>query len=126
MPEGEWFFIPALEFEPTQWKILANEPLIRGRGKPHTAEYLYRTGGTTVYVSRQHPNGLSEENYHRLMQSGKANAGEFQVRRLNPEVYVKGRVTHADHKTILLNDWHHVVPNTENKAASMRHLAFID
>jgi hypothetical protein len=28
-------------------------------------------------------------------------------------VYVKGRITHADHKTVLLDGWHRVVPNTE-------------
>jgi len=38
----------------------------------------------------------------------------------------KGKITHPDHKTILLYDWHRVVPNTENRAASMKHLAFID
>ncbi len=124
--QGEWFFIPEPDINPPQWVILADEPLIRGRGKPHTAEYLYRTGGTFVYVNKKYKNGLSEANYRRLVQSGQAKAGDFHLRRLDPIVYVKGRITHADHKTVLLDGWHRVVPNTESKAASMRHLAFID
>ena len=124
--QGEWFFIPELNVNPPKWMIIHDEPLIRGRGKPHTAEYVFRTGGTTVYVNRQYPNGLSEENYRQMVQEGKAKASDFRVRRLDPKVYVKGRITHADHKTVILNDWHRVIPNTENRAASMNHLAFID
>jgi len=124
--QGEWFFLPETNINPPKWMILSDEPLIRGSGKPHTAETLYRTGGTTVYVNRQYPNGLSEENYRRLVQEDKAKAGDFRVQRLNPKVYVKGRITHSDHKTVILNDWHRVVPNTEHLAVSMSHLAFID
>ena len=124
--QGEWFFIPEADFKPIKWMIIRDEPLIRGQGKPHTAEYVYRTGGTTVYLSREYPNGLSEAEYRRLLQLGEISANGFQVRRLDPEVYVKGRITHADHKTVLLDTWHRVVPNTENRAASMKHLAFID
>lgn len=124
--QGEWFFIPEPDMHPPRWMILRSEPLLRGRGKPHLAEFVYRFGGTTVYVSRQHPNGLSEENYRRMVQAGQIVASDYQVRRLNPEVYAKGRVTHADHKTVMLHDWCRVVPNTENRAASMKHLAFID
>lgn len=124
--QGEWFFVRAPELEPPKWLIIRDEPLIRGRGKPHLAEYLYRTGGTTVYINRQYPNGLSEADYRQLILDRKASRSDFQVRRLNPEVYVKGRITHSDHKTVLLDGWHRVVPNTESRAASMRHLAFID
>ena len=124
--QGEWFFIPATEIEPPQILIIHDEPLIRGRGKPHMAEYLYRTGGRTVYFNRQYRNGLSEAEYRRLVQSGEVSARGFQVQRLDPTVYVKGRITHPDHKTVLLDGWHRVIPNTESRAASMRHLAFID
>lgn len=124
--QGEWFFIPAPDVEPPKWVILCNEPLLRGRGKPHMAEFVYRYGGTPVYVSHKYSNGISEATFRQLVWSGKAVANDFQLRRLDPKVYVKGRITHADHKTVLLNGWHHVIPNTENRAASMRHLAFID
>ena len=41
-----------------------NEPLRRGNGgKPHWAEFCYRTGGETVYVCSRHPNGVTEAQY---------------------------------------------------------------
>jgi hypothetical protein len=43
--------------------VLRKEALRRGRGKPHMREFLHRVGGTTVYVCRQHPNGLIEREY---------------------------------------------------------------
>jgi hypothetical protein len=46
--------------------------------------------------------------------------------RRNPEVYVKGRIRHPDHKTTVLPGWHRVVPNTENRAAAGRNVAFLD
>ncbi|MDR2755531.1 MAG: hypothetical protein LBC20_07465, partial [Planctomycetaceae bacterium] len=56
--QGEWFFVPAPEIEPPKWLIIRNEPMVRTNGgKPHTAEYLYRTGGTLVYINREYPSG---------------------------------------------------------------------
>ena len=46
--------------------------------------------------------------------------------RRNMGVYVRGRVRHADHRTIVLNDWHSVLMNTEVQAKAMRNLAFLD
>ena len=40
-------------------------------------------------------------------------------------MFVRGKVRHADHKTVDVDCWHQVVMNTENQAA-MRHIAFID
>ena len=50
----------------------------------------------------------------------------WRVMRRNPQVYVKGRISHADHKTIVLPGWHRVLMNTENQAAAMSHVAFLD
>ena len=44
----------------------------------------------------------------------------------DPETYVKGRITHPNHKTIDLPLWHPVVPNTESQARAMRNVAFLD
>ena len=90
-------------------------------------EFLVRTGGELVYVSREHPQGLSETRYRRLIakKPKAANLGWIAQRR-NPAVFVRGRVRHPDHKTIQLDCWHQVVMNTENQAASMSHLAFLD
>ena len=40
--------------------------------------------------------------------------------RRNMQVMVKGRISHPDHKTILLRGWHMVVMNTENQSDAMR------
>jgi hypothetical protein len=50
----------------------------------------------------------------------------WRVMRRDAGVYVCGKIRHPDHKTVKLNGWHRVVPNTESQAASMRHLAFLD
>ena len=67
--QGEWFFVPAPGVVADEKLILRNEPLRRGRGKPHMCEQLYRVGGTTVYVCRQHPNGLTEKEYKALSEA---------------------------------------------------------
>ena len=46
--------------------------------------------------------------------------------RRNPLVYVRGRVRHADHKTIMLHGWHRVLMNTERQSQAMRNVAFLD
>jgi hypothetical protein len=44
----------------------------------------------------------------------------------NPEAYVKGKISHVDHKTITLQVWHRVVMNTEGRSLAMRHVVFLD
>jgi hypothetical protein len=125
--QGEWFFIPEpnLVVDP-QW-VLSNEPLARGRGKPHWAESLFRSGGVNVYVCFKYPQGLSEPAYQRLIGENPAKRRlPWRVMRQNAGVYVRGKIRHPDHKTVNLNGWHRVVPNTESQAASMGHLAFLD
>ena len=65
--QGEWFFIPEPGLVVDKRLVLRHEPLARGRGKPHWAEFLYRTGGETVYVSRDYPQGLTEPEYKALL-----------------------------------------------------------
>ena len=49
-------------------EVLRNKPLTRGNGgKPHWAEFCYRTGGETVYVCSQHPNGAAEIQYKGIL-----------------------------------------------------------
>jgi hypothetical protein len=125
--QGEWFFVPAGERRVPEVLILRNEPLRRGAGKPHRCEELVRIGGETVYVSPQHPNGLTVNQYRKVT-SRKPELRNLQwvVQRRNPEVFVRGKVSHADHKTIVLNGWHQVLMNTETQAVAMQHVAFID
>ena len=125
--QGEWFFVPVTGMAVDPLLVIRNEPLIRGRGKPHIAEFVYREGGQRVFVSREYPNGLSESRYRQLLKKDPTKARlRWSVLRQNPQAYVRGTVRHPDHKTIRLDEWHRVLTNTENQAPSMRHLVFID
>lgn len=126
--QGEWFFIPApSSFVVDPKTIFRNEPLRRGGGKPHMCDELVRLGGETVYVSFRHPQGLTESRYRKLLsRDPELRHLQWVVQRRNPTVFVRGRVRHADHKTIVLSGWHEVLMNTETQAAAMRHVAFID
>lgn len=125
--QGEWFFVPVAGLVVKPLLVIRNEPLIRGRGKPHVAQFVYRTGGRMVYVSSAYPQGVSETRYRRLLADDPSQAHlRWSVVRQNPEAYVRGTVRHPDHKTIRLDAWHRVFTNTENRAPAMRHLVFID
>jgi len=41
-------------------------------------------------------------------------------------VYVRGRIWHPDHKTVVLDGWHRVLMNTENLAPGARAVVFLD
>lgn len=126
--QGEWFFVPVPDWvRVNENLILRNEPLRRGGGKPHMVEELVRDGGETVYVSPQHPNGLTPRQYEVLIsRKPKLRNLNWITQRRNPQVFVRGKVRHADHKTIVLNDWHQVLMNTETQSVAMRHVVFID
>jgi hypothetical protein len=123
--QGEWFFIPVPDARVEKLLIWRNEPIARGGGKPHVCEELYRFGGETVYVSGGAPNGLSEEQY-RVLSDGERSRWTWRVMRRNPKVYVRGRVRHPDHQTVVLDGWHEVLSNTENLSHAMRNVAFLD
>jgi hypothetical protein len=126
--QGEWFFLPAPDLHVEKKAILRNEPLSRGNGsKPHWAEYLYRSGGEPVYVCNEYPQGLRLGAYVQLLRD-KPRAKTWNWRRMvrNPEAYVKGQISHPDHKTISLHVWHKVLMNTEGQSQAVRHVVFLD
>lgn len=124
--QGEWFFVPVTRVAMNPLLLLRNEPLVRSRGgKPHVCEQLFRFGGETVYVSPGAPNGLSEEQYSALSE-GERRRWNWSVMRRNPKVYVRGRVRHPDHETVVLNGWHEVFSNTEHLSYAMRNVVFLD
>lgn len=126
--QGEWFFVPIENgASVNQRMILQNEPISRGGGKPHMCEELVRQGGQLVYVSNHYPQGLTEDQ-RRILLRDKPELRHLHwvAQRLNPSVFVRGRVRHPDHKTILLDGWHQVMMNTENESLAMKHVAFID
>ena len=84
-------------------------------------------GDSIIYVCDEFPTGVTQERYARLQRQNPASRGwNWQVRRRNPQLYVKGRVSHPDHKTIELREWHRVLMNTENQSAAMSNVAFLD
>lgn len=122
--QGEWFFIPS-DFTPDPILILRNEALSRGNGsKPHMAQYAYRYGGEAVKVCEKYPSGLTLVQYANLIKR-KPSAVKFnwQDRRRNAAVYVRGKIRHADHATIVLTSWHRVLMNTERHSETV---AFLD
>jgi hypothetical protein len=125
--QGEWFFVPAPSLVADEKLVLRNEPLRRGAGKPHLVEELFRNGGETVHVCSQHPNGLTEREYRRLLRSNREAAGwRWRVMRRNMRVYARGTVRHRDHATIMLPFWHQVLMNTETQSRTMANVAFLD
>jgi hypothetical protein len=126
--QGEWFFLPMPKLHVEKKLVLFNEPLSRGTGsKPHWAEMLYRKGGETVYVCDEHPQGLTVPAYLQLRRDRpRAKGWNWRHMRRNAEAYVKGKISHADHKTIELYVWHKVLMNTEGQSQAMRHVVFLD
>jgi len=121
--QGEWFFLPAPGLRPGV--VLRNEPLRRGNGKPHVMEFAHRRGGEVVYVSRAYPRGLSRARYESLPERTRARHTWQQMVR-DAGVFARGRVSHPDHSTVVLQDWHEVLMNTESGAAARRHVVFLD
>lgn len=124
--QGEWFFIPVESLDVKDDLIRKNEPLTRGRGsKPHTMEFCFRSGGESVYVNRQHPTGISVKAYQALSDKERKAPG-WRVMARDANVYAKGKISHADHATIVLPTWCRVLMNRESEAQAMRHVAFLD
>ena len=126
--QGEWFFLPAADVAVDGRLVLRDEPLTRGDGgKPHRAEFCYRSGGEAVYVCPRHPTGVTEAEYKVILAgSPQAKRWGWRAMRRDPAVYVRGRVRHADHATITLRGWHRVLLNTEGLSRAMRNVAFLD
>jgi hypothetical protein len=130
--QGEWFFIPMpADFKVNESLILKNERLQRatrrGFNKPHMAQELCRQGGQTVMVCRQYPQGLNDSEYKKVIRDNpEAKDYSWQPMRLNPTVYVRGRITHPDHKTLRLSGWHKVLMNRENETPVGEEMRFLD
>ena len=126
--QGEWFFLPGSPVAIRDWMVLRNEPLSRGPGsKPHMVDLLYREGGQTVFVARQLNRVLTPEEYSQFLRDRpEAKSWSWATRRVNPTVFVRGRVRHPDHATVHLSGWHQVVMNTEAEAPGARQVMFLD
>jgi len=124
--QGEFFFVPEPSFKPDEKLLLRNEPMQRGSAgsKPHMAELLVRMGGETVHVSPAYPNGLTQASYDRLVKENpNARRWAWRTMRRDATAYVKGKVRHSDHKTLVLKEWHRVQISEEETTSSV---AFLD
>lgn len=116
--QGEWFFVPRPKMVVPHNEVLRHEPIQRVRGKPHYLEFAHRKGGRLVWVSAQHPEGISAEERNVLLQRDEWARGlHWFTRQIARTVYAKGRVTHPDHKPAFLRCWHEVFISTEHEAA---------
>ena len=121
--QGEWFFIPTDREIPEKY-VLRNEPIRRGRGKPHMCEFLYREGGRDVYVHRIHaPNGVTPDEYKRMIKEPNVSEHSWSLMKADAAVFVKGNIKHPDHSTVYLDKWCRVFPNRESMA---KNVAFLD
>ncbi len=122
--QGEWFFVPQAELDAPASLILRHEPLSRGDGgKSHCCEELFRDGGVPVYVCQKYPRGLAYDAYARVLErNADAKNWNWRVMRLNARVFARGKISHPDHKTIVLRFWHQVLMNNEHR----RGVVFLD
>ena len=130
--QGEWFFVP-VQKNIDMKLVLKNEPIQRGRSKPHMCQWLYREGGEMVMVhSRYAPNGISKKDHAQRLKETEERAGKQAALNWNlgwremmkdPEAYAKGSVRHPDHATIVLRGWHRVFLSEEVTSTAM---AFLD
>jgi hypothetical protein len=125
--QGEWFFIPTPDLSVDAKYVLEYEPIRGGgrrQGKPHWPQFAYRTGGENVKVCHRFPNGLTLNEYDTLIRSDpKASKYYWSDMRRNPTLYAKGRITHPDHATVVLPNWHRVLLNAERRTETV---AFLD
>ncbi|HEX2488822.1 MAG TPA: hypothetical protein VHR27_05430 [Blastocatellia bacterium] len=105
-----------------------NEPLSRGGGsKAHMCQYAYRTAGELVMVCSNYPAGVQMSSYEKVLRNNpKAKKWNWSQMRRNAQVYVRGRVWHPDHKTVVLGCWHRVLMNTEHLAPGRSNVTFLD
>ncbi len=123
--QGEWFFVPEPNFSPGPLDVIRkDEPISRGAGsKPHIVSELMRRGGELVYVNRRNRTVLTSIQFQTQVRSGRIkNAQEWVDQRMTTLVYVRGKVRHADHKTIELKGWHRVAMNAEPVSNTLRFL----
>ncbi len=128
MRQGEWFFVPSPEIVVNERLVHRNEPISRGGGsKPHMCQFLYRHGGEVVMVCNRYRSGVTLDQYRKLVQM-RPEAAQWNWRSMqrNAAVYVCGRISHPDHKTIVLDGWHRVLMNTESEAPGRNNVVFLD
>jgi len=116
--QGEWYFVPQPDFDKQNYFIHTNEPLVRmvrGRmgGTPHMVSEIIRTTGSSTALVET---GRLNKDGSKIMQ---------EMVRVN-SVYARGSITHPDHKTVKLRDWHLVIMNREFEGRWNAGVTFLD
>jgi hypothetical protein len=126
--QGEWFFIPEPNLAVEESFVRRNEPLSRGGGsKAHMCQYAYRANGELVMVCDRHPAGVPMDSYGKILRNNpQAGSWNWRQMRRNADVYVRGRVWHPDHRTVVLRCWHRGLMNTEHLAPGRSAVTFLD
>jgi hypothetical protein len=92
--QGEWFFLPAIETDLTE---LARIEVLG---------YGLRTNAGIAETARwRRPGRPHVASAIRVLKGTSTDPGR--------RVFVRGEVRHPDHRTLLLRDWHRVLPNGE-------------
>jgi hypothetical protein len=126
--QGEWFFIPKPSMKVPHNQILHDEPIQRGRNKPHVVAELWRMGGHDLWVGTLDGKQaeLTQAEYAQLMRHRSEHSiVGFRLGRVDAKVFGRGKVTHPDHSILKLDFWHEIIPNTEHRFSTER-LLFID
>ncbi len=117
--QGEWFFIPMPpDFKPKG--VVRKKEHLGVRGKPHIADFVC-SEGVVRYRHNRFLNLFTREEVAKLEKEGETG---FRPVFIVQETFAKGRVVHPDHRTVILDGWHRVVPNTENRLPGSN--AFVD
>ena len=84
-----------------------------------------RIGGETVYLVE----GLTyteQELRRKVRRDPSFRFKRRETRVANPEMYVRGHVSHPDHATIKLEGWHRVMINRERPMGHSSKIVFLD
>ncbi len=121
MRQGEWFFLPWPHARINRDRIVHNGQLLRQPGsKPHQCEFLF-DAAEQEYVCDRFPKLYFYEAEYQEILSTRRKARRWNWRKLplQPDVYVKGRITHSDHSPLFLDVWHRVELNRESASLAM-------
>ena len=104
---GHWLLLPAEPQFMEDWLCQDRVALDDSEAPPVIAEQVYRTGDEDLYVSPDHPFGVSRETYRRILrQNPTSSTGQWQLMRRNGVSYIRGRVSQDGVGQLDLSEWH--------------------
>jgi hypothetical protein len=130
MRQGEWFFIPWAHARIDRDRVVCNGNLIREPGsKPHKCEFLFDAGEREYQCDRYPKLLFYEAEYQEILKTRrKARLWNWRLVPFDPEIYVKGWITHPDHSPLHLDIWHRAELNreTSHMAMSLSRMVYLD